>query len=218
MLKIRVVLADNFQLIRQGICALLEKEPDLAVVAEVADGLELLKIVEETQPNIVLLEVVMPNLSGLETITLIRQRQPRVQMVVLSMHKSLPYVLQSLNNGAMGYVLKSDSINHLTECIRTVHAGGRYLSPQLPAEEINIALKNKVTETPTARRLSWRERQVLQLLAEGNTNQKIAEKLSVSRRTVETHRANLMHKLKLNTQAEAVQYAIQHGMIGIDRE
>jgi two-component system response regulator NreC len=209
-----IVLADDHHIVRQGLRRLLEDEPDFQVVGDTGDGLEALQLVERLQPDVLVVDLVMPGLSGLEVTRQVNQRSPRTRVVILSMYANEAYVLEALKNGASGYVLKESSGVDLVRAVREALAGRRYLSPPLSEHAIEAYLE-KVDTGPLDpyETLTAREREVLHLAAEGHTNNQIAERLSISPRTVETHRANLMRKLGLNNHAELIRYALGRGIL-----
>jgi len=211
---ITIVLADDHHVVRQGLRALLEGESEFSVVGEASEGLEVIKLVERLKPTILLLDLMMPGLNGLEVTRQVRQRWPETRVLILSMHANEAYVLEALRSGAAGYVLKDASAADLIQAVHEVAAGRRYLSPPLSERAIEAYVQRaEVASADDYETLSTREREVLQLAAEGRTNAEIAARLFISPRTVETHRANLMRKLGLHNQTELVRYAIQRGII-----
>jgi len=211
--KIRVLLADDHQVVRQGMRALLNGQPDIEVVGEAADGHELLRQVWALQPDVVLSDIAMPNLNGIDAAGQIHKRFPRTGVIILSMHAASAYVIRALRNGAMGYLLKDDDIEVVIHAIRTVYGGSRFLSAKI-AEHVADALPpDNDAGLDLEQRITGREREILQLIGEGNTNAQIAQKLNISPRTAEKHRANLMSKLGLTSHAEVVQFAIQQGVV-----
>jgi DNA-binding NarL/FixJ family response regulator len=213
MARIRVLVADDHQVVRQGIAALLAAQPDIEVVGQAMDGRELIEMVEKLHPDVVLTDIAMPHLNGIEAAAQIRKSFPQVQVAILSMHPASSYVIRALRNGALGYLLKNDDIEQVILAIRTVAQGHRYLSGQVSAQTIDAFLSARAADVTIEERITSREREILQLIAEGNTSGKIAGMLSISARTVETHRANLMTKLGLTSQADLVRFAIQHGFV-----
>jgi DNA-binding NarL/FixJ family response regulator len=211
-----IVLADDHQMVREGLRALLDAEPDCQVVGEAADGLATLELVERLTPDIVVVDVLMPGMNGLEAARQITQRSPRTQIVILSMHANEAYVSEALRAGAEAYVLKDASSEELVRAVRQVSAGRRYLSPPLSERAVEAYL-SKATESEfdLYDTLTPREREVLQLVAEGYTSPEIAQRFSISPRTVETHRANMMRKLELSTQADVIRYALRRGVISV---
>ena len=218
MSKIRILLADDHQIVREGFRALLEAEPDFEIVAETGDGLEAVRLAEHQKPHVLVVDLMMPGLNGLEVARQISQRVPMTHVVVLSMHANEAYVLEALKNGACAYVLKDASAAELVRAVREANVGHRYLSPPLSEPAINsyIQRARNSDSLDLYDTLTNREREVLQLGAEGNTNAEIAGRLFISPRTVETHRANVMHKLGLRSQTELVRYALRRGILPME--
>jgi two-component system, NarL family, response regulator NreC len=212
---ISILLADDHKVVCKGLKALLNAEADFEVVGEANDGLEAVQLAGKLRPDILLVDLMMPGLNGLEVTRQVSQHAGSTRVIVLSMHSNEAYVLEALHNGAGGYVLKQSSEEDLIEGIRQVAAGQRYLSPPLTERAINSYFERaRATEIPDVYdQLTEREREVLQLAAEGFNNSEIGSKLSISPRTVETHRMNLMEKLSIRTQTELVRYALRRGII-----
>jgi len=209
-MRATIVLADDHEIVRHGLRTLLSAEQDLRVVSEAGDGIEALRLVERLKPNILVLDLMMPGLDGLEVIRQLKKVSPRTRVVVLSMHKNEAYVWEALQNGATGYVLKESAASDLLKAVREALAGRRYLSQ--PLSEANImAYLQKTTPGPfdLYETLTKREREILHLSAEGQSSAAIGARLSISPRTVEAHRANLMRKLGFHKQTELVRYALQ---------
>ena len=212
-----IVLADDHHIVRQGLRALLEGESDLTVVGEAGDGLETVQSVEELNPKVLVLDLMMPGLNGLDVLKQIKKRVPQTQIVILSMYSNEAYVLEALSNGASAYVLKDSHSNELIQAVREAAAGRRYLSPPLSARAIEVYQeKAKAATLDKYETLTTREREVLHLAAEGHTNNEIAARLGISSRTAETHRSNLMHKLDLHTQADLIRFALRRGLIPME--
>jgi DNA-binding NarL/FixJ family response regulator len=207
-------LAEDHRIVRQGIKALLATEPDFRVVGETGDGLEAVELIERLRPNIAVLDLMMPSLGGLEVARAAKSRAPQTRVLVLSMHANEAYVLEALRAGALGYVVKESSSDVLVYAIREVMAGRHYLGPPLSERSLVTYLeKAKAGAETTYQTLTPREREVMRLIAEGYSSPEIAERLVLSPRTVETHRANLMQKLKLRSTADLIRYAIRHGIL-----
>lgn len=211
---ITLILADDHVVVRQGFRLLLEQEVDFKLVAEASDGLEAVEMVAKHCPRVLILDLMLPRLHGLEVARRVHREHPETKVVILSMHSEEPYVLEALRNGVSGYVLKDASVDELVGAIRQVLSGRRYLSPVLA----DLAFKGWVEHPGESAQdvydnLTNRERVVLQLAAEGLTSPQIAEKLFISPRTAETHRANLMRKLGLSSQTDLVRFAIRKGII-----
>ena len=209
-----IVLADDHPIVRQGLRALLEAERDFQVVGEAGDGLEAVALVERVKPDVLVLDLMMPGLAGLQVARQVRQRSPQTRIVILSMHADEGYVLEALTAGASAYVLKKSTTGDLVKAIRDAIAGRRFLSPPLSDRLIDAYVeKAKGEPLDPYNTLTTREREVLQLAAEGHPNAAIATRLSISPRTVEMHRASLMRKLGLQNQVELVRYALQRGIL-----
>jgi len=210
----RIVLADDHPIVRQGLRSLLEKEPGFSVVGEASDGLTVADLIDELQADILVLDLLMPGLGGLDVAREVARRSPRTRIVVLSMHSSEAFVQQALRNGASAYVLKDSSVTELVRAVREVLAGRRYLSSRLSERAIEAYINRSdggavdIYET-----LTTRERQVLHLAAEALSNPAIAERLGISARTAETHRAHIMQKLGLRNRTELIAYAVRRGLI-----
>jgi DNA-binding NarL/FixJ family response regulator len=212
-----IVLADDHHIVRQGLRALLEVEKDLQVVGEAGDGLEAVQTVELVGPKVLVLDLMMPGLNGLDVLKQIKKRSPNTQIVILSMYANEAYVLEALSNGASAYVLKDSKSADLVQAVREAAAGRRYLSPPLTARAIEVYQERaQATNLDRYETLTAREREVLHLAAEGRTNSEIAVRLGISSRTAETHRANLMHKLDMHSQAELIRFALRRGIIPME--
>lgn len=214
---ITILLADDHHIVRQGLRSLLEAEPNFNIVGEAADGLEAARLAESLQPDVLVLDIMMPGFSGLEVTRQVQQRAPDTKVIILSMYADESYVLEALRNGAFGYVLKKSTADELARAIRQVIEGQRYLSPPLTESAIEAYMqKASQTTEDSYELLTTREREVLHLAAEGLTNVEIADRLVVSPRTVESHRANLMQKLGLRNQTDLVRYAIRRGILPLN--
>jgi DNA-binding NarL/FixJ family response regulator len=211
---IRVLIADDHEVVAEGLRHLVEAERDIQVVACVADGRAAVQQARDTQPDVVLMDLSMPELNGADATRAILERDPRCRVIVLSMYSQREYVRRALKAGAAGYVVKRSAAKEVVEAIRAVHAGQRYLSPRV-ADVVIDDYAGDEREDPLAR-LSAREREVLQLLAEGHTGAQIAERLSLSQKTVETYRARLVEKLGIRDVAGLVRFAIQRGIVSLD--
>jgi len=214
---IRVLLVDDHTILREGVRALLAGEREIVVVGEAGDGREALEKVETLRPDIVLMDMVMPGMNGLEATTLIKELHSEVKVLILSMYDDDEYVQQVIQAGASGYLLKGMAADDLILAIREVHAGSSFLNPAVAAKLIEDYVRRVRGEGDAAGDLlTAREREVLKLIAEGNTNQEIADVLCLSRKTVESHRANIMRKLDLHDVTELVKYALRTGLIRLD--
>ena len=213
-----VLLVDDHEVVRSGLRALLESENDFQIVGETGDGLEALRLLEKLNPQLLLLDLMIPSLSGIEVARQTGRISPQTRILVFTIHDNEAYVLEALRAGATGYALKDTKTAQILDAVRAVAAGRRYLSPPLT----DFAIEAYVQKAQTAPReifydtLTTREREVLQLTAEGHTAAKIGARLFISPRTVEIHRANLMRKLSLRNQADLFRYALKKGLISAD--
>ena len=216
-MKIRVLIAEDHAIVRQGIRLLLDGQPDVEVVAEAADGRQAIALVEQVEPNVVLMDLAMPGINGLEATHTIKKRFPQVQVVALTVHESDEYFFQMIEAGAVGYVLKGADPALLLEAIRTAHQGEVFLHPPLTTKLVRDSLRRARSGEARALYddLTEREREVLRLIAEGHTNQEIADLLCISLSTVQTHRTHVMEKLKLRKRSELIDYALRQGLLNL---
>lgn len=216
MMVTAIVLADDHHFIRHGLRAVLAAEPDFLIAGEAADGIAAVALVERTRPAVLILDLLMPGLNGLEVLRQVRRRSPHTRTVVLSMHMDDAYVVQALRNGALGYVVKDASATELVQAVRAAVRGERYLSPPLSERDLEAYI-TAATDAPFDRyeTLTNREREVLQLTAEGCTSAEAAARLSISPRTAEGHRANVMRKLGLQSQAELIRFALERELLPV---
>jgi DNA-binding NarL/FixJ family response regulator len=199
--------------------ALLEGEQGFSVVAEASDGLEAARLVERLQPDVLVLDLMMPALSGLEVLRIVTERSPRTRVVVLSLYSNVAYVAEALKRGATGYVLKGCTEENLVRAVRAAAEGRRFLSPPVTEIAINAYIEQaKAGPFEPHDTLTAREREVLQLSAEGKTGREVAARLHISPRTVENHRANLMRKLGLRNHSELVLHALRYGLISVEED
>ncbi len=216
MHKIRILLADDHTILREGIRSILESEADLQVIGEAEDGHAVLKMVSDLKPDVVLMDIAMPLLNGLEATRQIKRQYPKVKVLVLSMHENEEYIRQVLACGAMGYILKDAAARDLIQAIRAVYHGEAVLSPAITRLVIEDYLRwGDLQVHNHSDGLSPREREVLQLIAEGYTNKQIAEILCIAVKTVQAHRMNIMSKLDLHDRSELIKYAIRKKIIEI---
>lgn len=215
-MNIRILLADDHKIIREGLRALLEKQPEMEVVAEAQDGLSTVKLSQKLGPDIVIMDIGMPEMNGIEATRQIVSQSKAIKVIALSMHSDRRFVLQMLEAGASGYLLKDSAFEELVASIRTVMANQSYLSPAITDVVIREYLSNTGRDRQTAFKvLTAREREVLQLLAEGKTTKQTALLLNVSVKTIETHRQQIMEKLKIRSIAELTKYAIREGLTAL---
>jgi DNA-binding NarL/FixJ family response regulator len=212
--KIRVVLADDHGLVRRGFQALLSHEPDIEVVGQAEDGREAMRLVDRERPDVLVMDLEMPGMMGIEAARQLAKRGSLVRVLILTMHNDLEHILQVLRAKAAGYVLKDGSVSDLVEGIRTVHRGEVYLSPAISTRVVMHLLERPIEDEYVSplEALTDREREVLQLIAEGKSRKAIAEMMTISPKTVDAHRANLMRKLEAEDNAALVRLAIRHGI------
>ena len=215
MKKIRIVLADDHTVMRAGLRSLLERQPDLEVVGEAEDGRRTVELAASLCPDVVVMDIGMPNLNGIEAARQIVAKQPTTSVVILSMHSDETYVMRAMKAGARAYLLKDSAEADLIRAIQAVSQGKSFFSPKISrilAEDYVRLLKQKGGED-SYELLTAREREILQLLAEGKTNKEVATLLNLSLYTVETHRSRILQKLNLHSSAELVLYAVRKGII-----
>lgn len=214
--NIRILLADDHTILRNGIRAILDDEPGMVVVGEADDGRTAVTLACQLKPDIVIMDIAMPLLNGLEATRQIKRNCPAVKVIILTMHDNEEYIIQMLEAGAMGYILKDAAARELINALRLVYRGEAVLSPAITRIVIEDYLRwGVIRPTEDNDELSPREREILQLIAEGYTNKQIAEILVISIKTVQAHRNSLMQKLKLHNRGELIKYAIQKKIIEI---
>ena len=214
---IRILIADDHQIVREGLRALIEQHPDLDLVSEAADGRSAVELAREHLPDVVVMDVAMSDLNGVEATRQIRSEAPEVKVVALSMHSDSRYVSGMLAAGASGYLLKDGAFEQLSTAIATVMGDQTYLSPEIAGVVVEDYVQRM--DAPIARSprgITAREREVLQLLAEGRSTKQIASTLQVSVKTVETHRQRIMEKLDLHSIAELTKYAVREGLTSLE--
>ncbi|MBI3805151.1 MAG: response regulator transcription factor [Nitrospirae bacterium] len=218
MRRIKILIADDHTIVRQGMRRLLEGYPDLEVVGESQDGDETVAAAERLAPELVIMDISMPGFSGLEATRKIKKKYPAIKIVILTVHAEKEYIFQILQSGASGYLLKGSPIEELVTAIRAVDRGESYLSPPVSKSIIESYVTGRGVRAQTAvksQSLTTREREVLRLIAEGHTSKSIAGRLSLSSKTIETHRSHIMQKLNIHNAAGLIRYAIQKGWVGI---
>jgi DNA-binding NarL/FixJ family response regulator len=209
----RVILADDHILFRQGMKRIIDELPETQVVGEASDGQEAIELVKRLEPDLAILDISIPKLSGIEVCREIRRLFPKVKILMLTMHKDREYLYQAISAGAQGYLLKEDSDEELFAAIGTIRRGAIYVTKALAgAVSTDISALFRGGDRKLPKSLTAREREVLKFISEGKSNSEVAEVLRISIRTVETHRANIMNKLDLKNTAELVRYAIQNGL------
>jgi len=215
MAKTKVLLVDDHAIVREGVRMILSKEADIDVVGEAADGAQALDIVSKFRPQVVIMDISMPGMGGIEATQLIRTQYPEIQVLALTMHEDESYVFQLLRAGAAGYVLKRAAAQDLVQAVRAAAKGEAFLYPSVARKVVEDYLRRVETGEERERYdgLTAREKEILTLIAEGLSNQHIAEKLYISIKTVQTHRAHILEKLGLHDRTELVRYAIRKGLI-----
>ena len=217
-MKIRVLVADDHAIIREGLRVMLGNQPDMEVVGVATNGREAIRLVDKHGPDVAVMDISMPELNGIEAIQQMLPRHPHMQVVVLSIHETKPYVYRALKVGAKGYLIKETAGLEVVDAVRAVDRGERYLSQRIADLLTDVSFRNSETSIGVSplETLSSREREILQLVAEGKTSQEIAERLSISPKTVDTYRSRLMHKIGVEDMAGVVKFAIQHGVISLE--
>jgi two-component system, NarL family, response regulator NreC len=215
-MPVTIILVDDHPIVRQGLRHLLESEPAFKVLGEAGDGIDALLLAKQLKPDILVVDMMMPGLNGLEVVRQVKYNSPSTRTIVLSMQSADAYVIEALKNGAAGYVLKETGPSELVNAVHEVIQGNQYLSPKL-AKRFQASVQ-KIMDTPSDayETLTAREREVLQMTAEGRTSQEIGDKLTISFRTVEVHRRNFMNKLGIHNQAELIRFAIKRGILPMD--
>ena len=217
-MNVRLLLADDHAMMREGLKSLLGKESDLSVVAEADNGKETLELAQKTGPHVVVMDVAMPDLNGIETTRKLLKVNSNIKVVALSGHANREFVREMLKAGASAYVLKSRAYEELVRAIREVMKGKKYLSPDIAQGVVDeyVEISSSLSANPAFVVLTDREREALQLIAEGKSTKEVADALSVSVKTVETHRRNIMEKLNLHSVAEITKYAIREGITSVN--
>jgi DNA-binding NarL/FixJ family response regulator len=212
---IKALLVDDHAVVRDGLRALLQAQPDMEVVGDASNGRDAVSQARQLHPDVVVMDIAMPTMNGVEATYQVRHACPAAQVLILSMHYTPEHIFQGLQAGARGYLLKESAGAEVVEAVRAVHSGDRYLSRKIAATVVDdyVAERRKASSLET---LSRRERHVLQLIAEGLSNAEAAAVLYLSPKTVETYRSRLMHKLGLDDVPALVKYAIQHGLVQLD--
>lgn len=222
MKKIRVVLADDHVMLRSGLKLLLNGQMGIKVVGEASDGAEAISKTAELKPDVLLLDITMPNMGGIDALRIIKEKTPSVSIIILTMHENEAYLLEALRAGASGYVLKKAADNELISAIRAVYGGEVFIPSSLTKSVVKEMVSGSVSREESVdnsqEQLSPRELEVLTMVAQGYTNQQLADRLYLSVKTVETYKARVMEKLNLNSRFELVRYALQHGFLDKDNQ
>jgi len=213
---VTLILADDHPIVRQGLRHLLEAEPEFRIEGEAGDGVEALQLVERKRPDILVVDMMMPGLNGLEVLRQIKKVSPGTRTIVLSMQSADPYVIEALKNGAAGYVLKETGPSELVQAVREVIQGNRFLSAKLAGRFPTGGTSLEAAPLDVYETLTPREREILQMTAEGLTSAQIGRKLMISHRTVDEHRRNLEFKLGIKNHADLIRFAIKRGIIPLD--
>lgn len=214
---IRVAIVDDHDLVREGIRAILEKDPAFTVVGEAGDGQEAIRLVNQTHPDVVLMDVNLPGgIGGLEATEVILADHQAVKIIILTQYEDREYIKRALRIGAHGYLLKRTVSHQLKEAIKAVQQGQRYLHPLAADELVDMVTSGRTLDEDDYERLTRREKQVFKLLAEGKTSREIAKYLTISVKTAMTHRANVMAKLNMHSRVEVIKYAIRKGIIHLE--
>jgi len=217
-MKIRVLVADDYAIIRDGLRIMLGNQPDMEVVGTAANGREAIQLVDEHEPDVAVMDISMPELNGIEAIQQMLPRHPHVKVVVLSIHETKPYVYRALKAGVKGYLIKETAGQEVVAAVRAVYRGERYLSHRIAdlLTDPSFSYLEASIEVSPLEALSPREREVMQLVAEGKTSQEIAERLFISSKTVDSYRSRLMRKIGVEDMAGLIKFAIQHGVISLE--
>ncbi len=212
---IRVLLADDHAVVRDGLRVLLEAQPDIKVVGNAANGREVVRQAQQLHTDVVVMDIAMPELNGIEATLQIRDACPSTQILILSMHSTTEHIFRALQAGARGYLLKDSAGSEVVDAVRIVYAGRRYLSQKIATTVVDDYIAERHRSSPLES-LSRRERQILQLIAEGRSSAEVGAKLFLSPKTVDTYRSRMMHKLGIGDLPNLVKFAIQHGVTQLD--
>ena len=215
-MKTKILLVDDHKILRDGICSIVKGYPDMEVIGEAADGKKALQLVEELSPDVVIMDISMPDLNGIDATRRIISDHPKIKVIALSMHHDKQFVSEIFKAGASGYLLKDCAFDELEHAVRIVMDGKTYINPQIASLVIESLVNQPPTSSPKSfSLLTDREREVLQLIAEGQSTKEIAGKLSVSAKTIESHRRQVMGKLNIRNVAELTKYAIREGLTSV---
>ncbi|HYG74922.1 MAG TPA: response regulator transcription factor [Planctomycetota bacterium] len=216
-MSIRVLLADDHKIMRDGLRALLDKVPDVEVVAEAENGRDAVELARTLKPNVIIMDMSMPELNGIEATRQVLADNSKVRVIALSMHSDKRFLSQVFRAGAVGYLLKDCAFDELSRAVQTINAGEKYLSPKLTNVVVDNFMRPSSLSLPAvSTKLTPREREVIQLIAEGESTKEIAARLHVSVKTIETHRSQIMHKLGMHSIAQLTKFAIREGLTSLD--
>jgi DNA-binding NarL/FixJ family response regulator len=217
-MSIKVFIADDHAMMREGLRLIIEAQRDISVIGEAADGRQAVRLIQRLAPDVVIMDIAMPILNGIEATEQILNSKTFTQIIILSMHATKEHIFRALEAGAKGYLLKESAGKELVKAIRAVYAGNRFLSDRISQTVIEDYIHQRIADSEESpiKRLSPREREVLQLVVEGKTSAEIASNLFLSPKTVETYRSRLMHKLGIKDIPGLVKFAIQHGMTSVE--
>lgn len=210
---IRVAIADDHAILREGVKLLLATDPDIEVIGLASNGLEAVRLAADEKPDVILMDIQMPGVDGIDATERIRRQSPTTKVLVLSQLDNEEYLVRVLQAGALGYVLKQNASEELVSAVHTVHNGHVYLTPLMASRFVQMHFRKEAEKKDRSKQLTPREEEVLKGIAEGLTNQQIADDLCVSIKTVQTHRGNIMEKLNLHDRVELVKYAIRSGLV-----
>jgi len=215
-MSVTIFLADDHSVLRDGLGMLLETQPDFKVVGAASNGREAIEQIQKLEPNIAILDIAMPEVNGLDVARYLNRNCPNTQVIMLSMHRTTEHIIQALEAGARGYVLKESAGDEVIGAIRTAQSGGRYLSQAVSSVALDYYVRQAGTRSSPLDRLNEREREILCLLVEGQTSAEISERLTLSPRTVDNYRSVIMQKLNIHHLPGLVKFAIQHGLISLE--
>jgi len=215
-MSVTIFLADDHSVLRDGLGMLLETQPDFKVVGAASNGREAIEQIQKLEPNIAILDIAMPEVNGLDVARYVNRNCPNTQVIMLSMHRTTEHIIQALEAGARGYVLKESAGDEVIGAIRTAQSGGRYLSQAVSSVALDYYVRQAGTRSSPLDRLNEREREILCLLADGQTSVEISERLTLSPRTVDNYRSVIMQKLNIHHLPGLVKFAIQHGLISLE--
>lgn len=215
---IRVAIADDHAILREGVKLLLEADPEIEVVGQAANGLEAVRVACEEKPDVILMDIQMPGVDGIEATERVRRQAPATRVLVLSQIDNEEYLVRLLQAGAMGYVLKQNAGEELVAAVHTVHKGHVYMTPAMASRFVTLFFRREEEKKSRSSPLTPREEDVLKGIADGLTNREIADSLNVSIKTVQTHRGNIMEKLNLHDRVELVKYALRAGLVTLNAD